>query len=318
MIYFKNQDVIVEEHNYKMKIICNQRKSTPGIFFKLVLKPNEKYKICFNGYKVTKGYVFLWIKNSKKCIEFSKNHALGSKETEIEYFLINRTNIEQTYSIGLLFRYAKRGDYFFLNHYNFKKINDCTNISNILNPKPSKYLYVYYYNGKCRQKNTMWQLSIRDELKYYMDCISLTDLTDKIVKHYDVIVVDYLSVARYNPLESRERYLNKLKNCSKVAIFLHDMHEYTFATGKQTKKYYFTVKNRPYDRPGFGVKTFINFTKKYNIKYLISRCDCKEFDNILLAGKDHITKHYYLSHHIDSRYFRDYKSKKQYDILFYG
>lgn len=319
MEYFKNQSVnIIKTENY-IKVICNQNRSTPGIYFIVELDENQEVNISLTGYKKGKSKARLWIAHNKQCIEFSDSISLDLKTKTLKYILQNHGNIRKIYKVGILFSNPKKRDYFIISDYSFK-INRIMDIKDVVNlkKKTSKYLYIYYYKEGNGHKNIIWQLYIKDNLNSYLDSILLTNLTKNILKMYDVVIIDYLALARYNPLDNRNTYLNILKEQKelKKAIYLHDMHEYTFLMHQNLKPD--PKNNKPKKNPDLGTKHFIKLLKKYNIRNLISRCKCPEFDNILSEGKNILDNHYYITHHIDSKDFNDYKLKKEYDIVMYG
>lgn len=311
MEHNKNQDVDILEEDINgkrvLKVISNQSNSTPGIYYRLKLKPYETYLIQFKAVKKSKGVVKLWIAyNNNRCIEFSDKYRIEYHVTNIEYRLKNGSDKEQTYKVGILFTKVRESDYFILHKHSFSKINT------------SRYLYLYYYKKGLGHRNAKWQISIRDHCKDYIDTCSFTGINDKLLNMYDVIILDYYCLARYNPVPDRNKYLKMLKESGKkIAVYLNDMHEYTFVLSDESRRNG-SQPNIPNDKPGLGVKAFIKLMRDNNINYLISRCDCKELDNILVEGGEHIKGCYLLPHHIDPRETRDYQLDKEHDILIFG
>ena len=306
MEFYKNQNVEIINENNKTKIISQQNKSTPGAFFRIHIDNNETYKINLKAVKKSKGIVKLWIAyNDNSCIEFSEKYKIENHITNIEYNLSNNTGKRQLYKIGLLFNNCRTGDYIIIHKNKVEKIPG------------SKYLYLYHYREGNGHYNTIWQIYVKEYARGKMDCIDIININKELLEKYKVIIIDFYVLARYNPLKGRDKYLSMLEGNKKIGIYLHDMHEYTFIDDKELRKKAL-IDNRPSEHPDKGVKSFIKFLKMYNINYLISRCECKEFYNILSAGKNIINRYYYLPHHINSKHFRYYELNKDYDIIIYG
>jgi hypothetical protein len=306
MEFYKNQNVEIIKDNNKIKIIAKQNKSTPGAYFRIHIDDNETYKIIIKAVKKSRGTVKLWIAyNDNSCIEFSEKYKIENHVTNIEYNLSNNTGKRQLYKIGLLFNNCRNGDSIIIHKYKIERIPG------------SKYLYLYHYREGNGHYNAIWQNYVKEYARGKIDCIDITNANKELLKKYEVVIIDFYVLARYNPLKGRDKYLSMLEENKKIGIYLHDMHEYTFIDDRELRKKAL-IDNQPSEIPGKGVKSFIKFLKTNNINYLISRCDCKEFENILLEGKDIINKHYYLPHHINPKQFRDYKLNKEYDIIIYG
>jgi hypothetical protein len=313
MNYNRNQlvDIIEEEGN--IKVISLQCKSTPGIYYNLELEGNTKCEIRIRGYKLKSSKVRLWIAYSNnKVIQFDDNYLLTNEDTELKYTLINEGSLRENYKVGLLFSNVKEGNTFILTDYS---INITTTEREYISN--NEYLFIYYYKSGNGHPSSKWQLDIRDNVEGYMDCISLLEVTTEILNRYKVIIIDYLALARYNPLPNRDKYLEQIRRskCRK-AIYLTDLHEYTFIYDRTVKPN--SKCNKPNNKAGIGVKELIKFIDRYGFHYLISKCQCKEFDNILEEGKDIIKGHYYLPHHIDGNIFKNYNMDKTYDIVMYG
>lgn len=327
MIYFKNQNVTIESYDgnkKSFKVISNQKKSTPGISFNLFINAGELFHIHIEGYKVSKGYVYLWIKEKND----SSNYKLHDEHSEIDYFLFNNEEKSMMYKICILFKYPKINDYFVISKISFTKMDSRINPNNFIQTSnnrslktldvKSPYLYVYYHKEPVTI-HVLWQYFIKKAVKYCFDIINVLDLTSEIINRYDVIILDCSFILKQN--KYIDQYTKILGDSNtKKAIYLHDTHEYTWMDGYTTYGDILKTKdiNAPSISPENGAKRFLSLLKAYNIKYLISRYECKEFDNILGLCRSYIDDYFYLSHHINKDYFHDYNFKKEFDILLYG
>jgi hypothetical protein len=321
MEYFKNQHVNIIEYNGGLKVISKQKKSTPGIYFRLELESMIGCQIKLTGHCKKNNKVRLWIidtRENNKIVEYSDDYEIAEKMSTLEYYLENKSETSKIYKVGLLFCNPRKNSHFILTDFNFKK-SDEYKLKNVVKYSKymSNYLYVYYYKPKNGHYNSIWQLYIKEKIQDYMETKQLTEITPNIVNKYEVIILDYFAIARYNPLVNKMRYLNILAKGKKIVLYLHDMHEYTFCDSSSVRPKSH-LKNAPLEKPGEGVKNFVTLLKKYNIQYLISRCECKEFYNIIEEGEESIKDYYFIPHHINPSLFKDYKINKKYDIILYG
>lgn len=315
MNYYKNQSVDISTYKNSLKVIAKQNKSTPGIYFRIVLNQGKECQIHFAGHrKTTKkiGCVKLWIVNvsdNNKLIQFSNEHSLNTTTTHLYYSLENLSHTPQIYKVGLLFCNPKTNDYFILSQWNFDT-NIIVSFDTILTQSKhlAKYLYVYYYDGSHSSH-------IKNHIRKYMDVEHFNKITITKIKLYNVVILDYLSVTKFNPLTSQIKILKILSNAKKIAIYLDNIYEFSLFYNIHSKR---GIKNLPFDN--LALTRFINFFKTYNIHYLISRYECRNLYSILHNSNSWIIKHFVVPHHLDPRLFKLHQQqpKKNLDIIFYG
>lgn len=157
------------------------------------------------------------------------------------------------------------------------------------------------------------QQNIIESIKYNIDVIDIVNINNKIIKEYNVIIIDGMIINRLNMHKNIDEYFNIIKKGKNKFILLNDIHEQTFGKTLLVEK-----KTYPSKHPDLGAEYFINFLEKYDIKNISSKVICQELANILKEGQLHISKCFIIPHHIDNTLFRDYGMTKKYDILIYG
>jgi len=275
MVYFKNQKVNISETNGTLKIVNKQNISTPGIYFKLRIGPKDIYKIQFTGYKRAKGKVLLWISDLKyKVVEFSTKYSLGENSSTIIYYLKNKTQKTQIYNVGLLFRYGKRNDYFTINHWSFDKLHHNIIPGNIFTNKRSSHLYIYKYPSL-----------LKNELRYFMDCMSISNITETTVKHYKTLIIDDVLL--------KHKKMNIVQKCPDIGVLgdstlqLNKTYHISYHIPSE---HFFDHKNRKiYDiaiidssHPFIHrLKKLFSANKKINIKLIPNKIKDRELSNIV-------------------------------------
>jgi len=149
------------------------------------------------------------------------------------------------------------------------------------------------------------------------DMIPIRYLNIKTLRKYKVVCLEmvsknYISDASFKELMG----YCKAAGCSTI-LSLCDLHESTFTTRvprRRERKY----KYRPPKKAGIGCKIFLDYLKEGSCKYLISFCECPEFNTLKAYCKSYIKDSFVIPFHVSPSLFKDYGLEKEYDVCLTG
>ena len=193
-----------------------------------------------------------------------------------------------------------------------------TSISNNL------YLFVTLLDDNLKRSNPVMLNSYYMEkvLDPYFDIIDIRNLDKVKYFNYKLIFIDGIALnTRTNKLDKNNLFLllSKIKNIPKV-LLAHDIHDYSFDFDMncQPEKHLIKRDLKPNYEFNKLKKNFLEFLRINKIEYLISICDCPEYDLMVKYYSKQIKKFYLLTHHIPQEIFYYKKIEKKWDILIYG
>lgn len=162
---------------------------------------------------------------------------------------------------------------------------------------------------------------MRPYFNQYFDIFDVTSssINDLDMTKYKVVLVNAIIFSPRN----YKMFANKIsfvRNIPKVILLLHDLHDYTF-NRKYKRSATVTAGNikimKPVLKDNLAKKYYWRIFNNFNVKYLISLCDCPEFDFFRGYFKN-IEKFYVINHGYPSNIYYPISSNKTYDVLFYG
>ena len=133
MKFNKNLSIIIKNN----RIISRQNGSTPGVYKFFNVEPNTKYKINLDGYN-SRVATTLWMVDNEKT-----SNDLIRDVTDLYY----QSNNQKIVKIGVLFKYARYGNYFDLDDIYLTKIDNYENTqinNSIVNNLNDEILKEYY------------------------------------------------------------------------------------------------------------------------------------------------------------------------------
>jgi len=189
------------------------------------------------------------------------------------------------------------------------------------NTKP-KFLFVHGVHA-----NTMGSYFVKIDsymepyLKKSFDTVSIYDWDNLDLAIYDVIIfTTCILVPLTNQIQNKIRTI--ASTCS-VAIFFHDLHDYSFGSSRISHKKCLTkingqLVNLPLALNTPTKKFLKSHCEQLNVKYFISYYDCPEYDFFATHFKPPINNFYIVNHGYSKEIFKPQSIPKEYDILFYG
>lgn len=198
---------------------------------------------------------------------------------------------------------------------------------NLLTKKTKKVLYINYFCNEIANK--LFAIKIDLYMKKYIerfaDICNILDVDGVNLNNYDLLLLNIMAfVPQINGLEKKiiETKANKIKNHKKVAILLHDLHDYSLKYSQSMFKLNTIIENGkkkyvPNLSNNIAKREYVKFFEQLNIKYLISIYDCPEYDFFYKNFKN-IKKFFIISHGFCPYIFKPLEVNKKYDILFYG
>lgn len=190
-----------------------------------------------------------------------------------------------------------------------------------------KVLYINHLNDMLISK--LFVIKIDTYMKKYLekfaDIVDIIDLDMVKLNNYELIIINIMSIIpdinKLNPKLVSQK-TSKIKEHHNVALYLHDLHDYSIKYSQNFLKLNIVVENGikkyvPNLKDNIAKKEYQNLFNLYNIKYLISIYDCPEFD-FFYTYFINIKKFYITSHGYCPKIFKPMDVEKKYDILFYG
>lgn len=160
------------------------------------------------------------------------------------------------------------------------------------NGNSKKYAFVSFFDSKIKD-TTIFKDSyyMAEALKDYCDVLDIRELSS-LEYAYEYLFIDCISFINHIiTLEQFNEYLDPIRYIPKILIF--DF-----------------VPDSSYDE-------FNEFMKKHNIKHIISKYDCNQYDNFVNRYKNNDRK-FYLTNQYNTSTFKPISIPKKYDILIYG
>jgi len=186
------------------------------------------------------------------------------------------------------------------------------------------YLFVTLLDNNLKRSNPVMLNSYYMEkvLDPYFDIIDIRNLDKVKFFNYKLIFIDGIALnTRTNKLNKTNLFslLSKIKNIPKV-LLAHDIHDYSFDFDMncQPEKHLIKRDLKPNYEFNKLKENFLEFLRINKIEYLISICDCPEYDLMVKYYSKQIKKFYLLTHHIPQEIFYYKKLEKKWDILIYG
>lgn len=186
------------------------------------------------------------------------------------------------------------------------------------------YLFLTLLDDNIKKSNPVMLNSYYMEkvLEPYFDILDIRDLDKIKFFSYKLIFIDGIALnTRTTKLQKSQilSLLAKIKNIPKV-LLAHDLHDYSFDFDNncQPEKHLLKRELKPNNEFNNSKKKILEFLQSNKIEYLISICDCPEYDIMTKYYSEQIKKYYLLTHHIPQEIFYYKNLKKKWDILIYG
>lgn len=187
-----------------------------------------------------------------------------------------------------------------------------------------KLLYLTYISKAPLNYCMKMSLDINDYIKKYFDIQSIIDIEKVDISKYDLVLISGLIFTRevltkltLNDLYKKIKYVSKIPN---VVYLFHDLHDYSIDNdylNKSMRKINGKTAIIPILEDNEAKRLYDKIFRENNIKYLISQCDCPEYDFFVKYLKT-IKDFYVINHGYSNKFFKPIPFKKEYDILFYG